>query len=407
MTDATPSSPARKRLLLLATGLAAVAAIAYGTWWTIDGRRYESTDDAYVQGNLVQITPQVAGTVVSIGADDTDRVAVGQPLVRLDAADADVALEQATATLAQTVRQVRTLFASNDELEADIRAREADTRSVRAALARAQSDFDRRRKLGSAGGITGEELQHAEATFTSARAALAAAEASEAAARAKLATNAALTGGTDVAGHPNVRLAAARVRDAYLQHARTTLPAPVAGYVAQRSVQVGQRVAPGTPLMSVVPLDEVWVDANFKEVQIGHMRIGQPVTLTADMYGSKTVYQGTVAGLGVGTGSAFALLPAQNASGNWIKVVQRLPVRIALDPAQLASHPLRIGLSMMVKVDISGGDGPQLATDARTTPAYTTAAFDHTHEEADALIAQTIDANLGVHTAMAKGPSPH
>ncbi|GAA4331863.1 HlyD family efflux transporter periplasmic adaptor subunit [Pigmentiphaga soli] len=389
------SNPKRKKLLLTAAGVFVVAAVAYGAWWALVARHYEDTDDAYVQGNLVQITPQIASTVSAIEADDTDFVQAGQPLVRLDRADAQVALDEAQAALAQTVRQVRTLYANNGALQANIGVRQAEVERARADLARAESDAKRRQELSASGAVSGEELLHAQTAVTNAKAALNSAQAALVAAREQLATNTALTEGTSVERHPNVMQAAAKVREAYLALSRTTLPAPVTGYVAKRSVQVGQRVAPGTPLMTIVPLDQVWVDANFKEVQLGKMRIGQPVTLTADVYGSKVEYHGKVAGLGAGTGGAFALLPAQNATGNWIKVVQRVPVRIALDPNEIREHPLRVGLSMVATVDVSSTDGAALSTAPRSGPAYSTTALDHSREEADALVADTIARNLG------------
>ncbi len=385
----------RKRLLLIATLIFLVAAIAYGTWWALVARHFQSTDDAYVHGDLVQITPQVAGTVVAIHADDTDYVEAGVALAELDRADAEVALEQAQATLAQTVRQVSTLYAQNHGLQADIEARQAQAQHARTELARLQNDLSRREGLGRAGGISGEELLHARAAVKNGQAAVAAADAATKAAQANLESNSALTANTTVAEHPSVKLAAASVREAYLDLARTSLPAPVSGYIARRTAQLGQRIAAGTALMSVVPLDRVWVDANFKEVQIGQMRIGQPVRLHADMYGKKVTYHGTVAGLSAGTGSAFALLPAQNASGNWIKVVQRVPVRIALDPEELRAHPLRLGLSIQATVDISDTSGHALAGPLHNNSAYATAAFDQTtNRAASDMIAATIAANL-------------
>jgi membrane fusion protein (multidrug efflux system) len=238
-------------------------------------------------------------------------------------------------------------------------------------------------------------MNHTQSGVTNARAALAAAEAALTAAKQQLATNQSLTDGTTVDKHPNVERAASKVREAYLAYARAELPSPVSGYVAKRTVQLGQRVAAGAPLMSIIPLDEVWVDANFKEVQLRKMRIGQPVKLIADAYGSAIRYDGKIFGLGVGTGGAFALLPAQNATGNWIKVVQRIPVRIALDPKELAEHPLRVGLSMEVEVDVADTSGTSLADAPRTAAAYTTSAFTHDVEEADALVKKTIAANLG------------
>jgi len=395
MNAATPTThPARKRLLLTATGVFIVAGIAYGIWWALFGAHFESTDDAYVHGNLVQITPQVPGTVVAIEADDTETVTAGQPLVRLDPADTDIALQQAQAKLAQTVRQVQTYYVQNDALAADVDLRNADILRAQAELTRAQSDVKRRQQLAKSGGVSGEEILHAEVALKSAQSGVAQAKAALAAAQAKLATNQALTQGTSVADHPDVRQAAAELRNAWLAQSRTVLPAPVGGVIARRSAQVGQRVAPGAALMTVVPLDQVWVDANFKEGQLRKMRIGQPVKMVADLYGSAVTYHGTVAGLDAGTGSAFALLPAQNATGNWIKVVQRVPVRITLDPEDLKQHPLRVGLSMDVEVDVGKDDGAPLTQVARKEPVWSTRAFEPAHHEVDAMIAKIIAANV-------------
>jgi membrane fusion protein, multidrug efflux system len=391
-----PPLPAkRRRLLLIAGSVFLVLALGYSAWWFMYSRHYEKTDDAYVQGNVVQITPQVAGTVLSVNADDTDFVKVGQPLVTLDRADAEVALAQAQAALAQTVREVRSLYTANSTWSANISQREAEITRAQSDVGRTEDDLARRKSLSSTGAVSGEELNHAQGAVDNAHSALAAAQAALTAAKQQLATNQSLTDGTTVEQHPNVERAAAKVREAYLAYARAILPAPVSGYVAKRSVQVGQRVAPGATLMSIIPLDQVWVDANFKEVQLRKMRIGQPVTLIADAYGSAVEYHGTLSGLGVGTGSAFALLPTQNATGNWIKVVQRVPVRIALDPKELAEHPLRVGLSMEVDVDVANTQGATLATATRTAAPYTTAAFTHDTEDADALVRKTIAANLG------------
>jgi membrane fusion protein (multidrug efflux system) len=394
-SDRGPRNAERRRLMLIALSVFAIAGLGYGAYWALYVRHWERTDDAYVQGNVVQVTPQVPGLVVSVGADDTDFVRSGQPLVVLDGADAEVALQQAVAVLAQTVREVRTTYAANATWAANIAQREAEVARAKTEVARAEDDLARRTRLAGSGGVSGEEMNHARSGVTNSRAAVAAAEAALQSARQSLATNQALTAGTTVARHPNVERAAARVREAYLAHSRTVLPAPVSGYVAKRTVQVGQRVAPGTPLLAVIPLDQLWVDANFKEVQLRRMRIGQPVTLTADAYGGTVEYHGKVAGLGVGTGAAFALLPAQNATGNWIKIVQRVPVRIALDAKELAQHPLRVGLSMDVAVDVSNEDGATLAGAPRESVAYTTTAFDRGGPEADALVKKTIDANLG------------
>lgn len=391
-----PAAKPKRKLLMLSFGaLVVLGAVGYGLWWNQVARYHEGTDDAYVQGNLVQITPQIAGTVVSIHADDTDFVQAGAPLVDLDRADAQIALEQARAQLAQTVRQVRTLYTGNGALAATIDIRNTEIKRAQTELARAQADLKRRQELGNSGAVSGEELLHAQTAVDTARAALAAAQAGLVGAREQLASNTALTDGTRVEDHPNVSLAASKVREAYLNWSRTELPSPVSGYVAKRSAQVGQRVAPGGTLMSIVPLDQVWVDANFKEVQLRNMRIGQPVTLVADLYGDKVEYHGNIAGLAAGTGSAFSLLPAQNATGNWIKIVQRLPVRIVLDPKEVQAHPLRVGLSMNVDVDIHDTSGATLADSKRTAPAYATQAFDKVSPEADRMVAETIAANLG------------
>lgn len=355
---------------------------AYGAWWAFFSGHFESTDDAYVAGNVVQLTPQVAGTVLAINADDTELVQAGKPLIELDRSDARVALDQAEAQLAQTVREVRTLFVNNGTLSANVALRSAE-------MERARADLARRQELIVSGAVSKEDVEHARSALQNAASAL---EAS----REQLASNRVLTDRTTVQKHPSVQRAAGQVQAAYLAYVRTTLPAPITGYIARRSVQVGQRVAAGTPLLSIVPLNALWVDANFKEVQLAHMRIGQPVTLHSDVYGSSVIYHGKVAGMAAGTGSAFALLPAQNASGNWIKVVQRVPVRIVLDPKELESRPLRIGVSMQVKVDIARDEGTSLTTGAaaRTEPAYKTAVFDKSGKEAEALIAGIISANL-------------
>ncbi|WP_246797706.1 efflux RND transporter periplasmic adaptor subunit [Burkholderia perseverans] len=386
---ARPNNTKRKRMMTIVIVIIVLAAIAYGIYYSLVARFHETTDDAYVNGNVVQITPQVTGTVIAVNADDTQTVTAGAPLVVLDPADARVALQQAEANLAQTVRQVRGLFVNDDQYRAQVALRETD-------LSKAQDDLRRRLAVAQTGAVSQEEISHA-------RDAVKAAQASVDAAQQQLASNRALTANTTVADHPDVLAAAAKVRDAYLANARNTLPAPVTGYVAKRSVQVGQRVAPGNPLMSVVPLNGVWVDANFKEVQLTHMRIGQPVELTADVYGSSVKYQGKVVGFSAGTGSAFSLLPAQNATGNWIKVVQRLPVRIALDPQQLQQHPLRIGLSMQVDVDIKDDHGGQLGNVPNTV--YQTDVFAKYGDEANAEIARIIAENAGSATPAATKPA--
>ncbi|MCY1197055.1 Multidrug export protein EmrA [compost metagenome] len=398
-TTAAPDAPAgngkRRRALTVLTAVVLVAGGGWGLYEWLVASHYENTDNAYVQGNVIQITPQIGGTVMAIGADDTDFVKAGQPLVQLDPADAKVALEQAEAALAQAVRQVRTLYANNGSLAAQVTLRQSDIAKAQSDIAKAQDDLQRRRALSGNGAVSKEELNHAETQLANAKSALAAAQAGVVAAREALASNQSLTEGTSVAQHPSVLAAAAKVREAYLATQRVAMPAPVDGYVAKRTVQLGQRVAAGTPMMSIVPLHQLWVDANFKEVQLRNIRIDQPVKLTADVYGKKVEYTGKVAGLGVGTGAAFALLPAQNATGNWIKVVQRVPVRIALDPEQLKANPLRIGLSMDAEIDITQKTGKMLADAPRSTAFAQTQVYSQLDRGADAEVDRIVAANLG------------
>ncbi len=378
-TEAPTSSRKRKLWLIGLLVLLILGGLGTWAWYSLVGRWYESTDDAYVNGNVVEITPLVTGTVTSIGADDGDLVHAGQVLLQFDPADSQVALQSAQANLARTVRQVRGLYSNVDSLKAQLQTRQAELR-------KAQQDFNRRKVLAESGAIAGEELSHARDDLSVAQAAVNSA-------RQQLSTSAALVDDTVVASHPEVMAAAADLRQAYLAHARTTLVAPVTGYVAKRSVQLGQRLQPGTATMAVIPLDQVWIDANFKETQLREMRIGQPVEITADLYGSDVSYSGTVDSLGAGTGSAFALLPAQNATGNWIKIVQRVPVRIHLNPDQLKDHPLRIGLSTVVDVDLHDQSGPALAQQPAQQASYTTDVYDRQLVEADKLIEQLIRDN--------------
>ena len=396
-TPATPpaGNPARKKALTAVAATVAVAGIAYGIYWAMVLNHFESTDNAYVQGNVVQITPQLSGTVIAINADDTDHVKAGQLLVRLDPADAQIALDQAEAQLAQTVREVRTLYANNSTLRAQIALREADLARAQSDVARAQDDVSRRAPLLASGAVGKEEFNHVTSALAASNSGVAAAQSAVVAAREQLASNQTLTDGITVEQHPNVLRASARVREAYLAMKRADLLAPVDGYVAKRSVQLGARVQAGAPLMSVIALNHVWVEANFKESQLQNLRLGQPVELIADVYGKKFAYHGAIEGLGAGTGAAFALLPAQNATGNWIKVVQRVPVRIALDAKELAGHPLRVGLSMDAKVDVSKTDGRMLADASRATAATQTNVFDQNHAAADAEVRKIIAANGG------------
>jgi membrane fusion protein (multidrug efflux system) len=384
-TTAAPvaSRPQQRRrtwltILAVALGVIAIATLA---WWWFYASRFESTDDAYVAGDLVGVMSQVSGTVVSIGADETDRVQAGQELVRLDATDYRITLQDAEQQLARAVRQVHTVFASRDELSALVAQRRAD-------LDRAEADLARRRGLTASGAISAEELGHAQDAVNAARDALTAAQ-------KNLAAGVALVGRTGVGDNPDVRAAATQVERAWLNVQRTSVRAPVSGYLARRTVQLGERIAPGTPLMAIVPLERLRVDANFKEVQLDHMRIGQPARVITDLYGGHVEYHGTVEGLGLGTGAAFALLPAQNATGNWIKVVQRVPVRITFEPKELEEHPLRIGLSTRVRVEVSDTSGRALAPAPRRDPVLATSAYDTDLGEIRGRIAEIIRDNTG------------
>ena len=405
----TPVTPApvgnpKRRTALTAIAVAVILiGGGYGVYYWLTGRHSESTDNAYVQANVVQITAQAGGTVTAIQADDTDFVKAGQSLVKIDQADSRVALDQAEAALAQTVRETRILYANNSTLQAQMDAKQADVTRTAADLSRAQDDVNRRQPLVASGAVGKEEFDHATQQLASYKSAYTAAKSAYDASREQLASNQTQTDGTTVADHPNVLRAAARVREAWLAVQRTDVPAPVSGIVARRSVQVGQRVQAGVPLMSVVTLDRAWVDANFKEGQLERLRIGQPATLEADVYGKHVVYHGKVEGLGAGTGAAFSLLPAQNATGNWIKVVQRVPVRISLDSNEIAKNPLSVGLSMTVTVDVANQDGAMVSTTPRTAAqgaVASTTVFDSMQHDADAEVARIIAANGGGRAAV-------
>jgi membrane fusion protein, multidrug efflux system len=346
-----------------------IAALGYGGYAWLTGGRYVETDNAYVNAEVAPVTPLAAGTVVRIAAFDTKAVRRGEVLIELDPADARIAVAEAEAAVAHALRTVGQTVATGTALTAQVAERDADIRrkqaliNVAAAnLARARIDLSRREALASGGAVSGEELSSARNAFAGAQGALAVAEADLVQARAargsaqgQFSANDALVGGTPPAGNPDVRAAQARLDRARLDLARTVIRAPMDGVVTQRAVQIGQRVAPGAPLMTIVPISEAHVDANFKESQLRRVRAGQTAELVADLYGSSVVYHGRVVGFSASTGSAMALIPAQNATGNWIKVVQRLPVRIALDPAELRAHPLRLGLSMTATID-TGAD---------------------------------------------------
>ncbi|RMQ46689.1 Multidrug resistance protein [Pseudomonas cichorii] len=374
------SNPGKRRFMLLVLALIVIAGAAgVWAWHEFYGRWSESTDDAYVNGNVVEITPLTTGTVISIGADDGDLVREGQVLIRFDPSDAEVSLQSAEANLAKVVRQVRGLYSNVDGMKAQLAAQ-------RAEVQKAQDNYSRRRSLAVGGAISQEELSHAKDDLTSAQSALNNVQ-------QQLASSVALVDDTVVSSHPDVKAAAAQLRQAYLADARTTVVSPVTGYVAKRTVQLGQRIQPGTATMAVIPLDQLWIDANFKETQLGKMRIGQPVEITSDLYGGQVKYSGTIDSLGAGTGSAFALLPAQNATGNWIKIVQRVPVRIHINPEQLANNPLRIGLSTTVDVNLHDQSGPVLAQQPPKKASFSTNIYAEQLADADAMIARLIHDN--------------
>jgi len=355
MSDSTEIRAAkaerRRKGFLIFGVVIVIAGLAYGAWWFVESRFSESTDDAYVAGNIVAVTSRENATVTALYADNTQAVHRGQLLIEMDPSVAEVNMRTAEANLARAARSVRGTFASADSYSAQLSQAEV-------ALAQAKSDYQRRRAALS-GAVSGEELGHA-------RNAVEAAEAAVNSARSGLAQAQSSISGMDIAHNPDVLAAEAQLRAAALILAHMKIVAPVDGEIAQRTVQVGQHVNAGAPLMAVVPLSDVWVDANFKEGQLARMRIGQPVRITTDIYGGKVVYHGHVAGLGAGSGSAFAVLPAQNASGNWIKIVQRVPVRIALDPAGLRDNPLRVGLSVSADVNVTDQSGPRVTSTPMT-----------------------------------------
>ncbi len=371
----------RKSALIFLTLLFIIIGVGWAVYWYLVLRHYESTDNAYVAGNQVQIQSQVSGSVMTVNVDNTDFVTSGTVLVELDPRDAELTLDKAKTELANSVRQTRQHMVNSRQLQANIQVK-------RSELNRLQNDLKRREVLGSSHVIGKEELQHAREAVVSAKAALDVAI-------EQYNANQAIVLNTSIEKQPAVEQAATQVRNAWLTLQRTKIVSPVAGYVSRRSVQVGSQITPSTPLMAIVPSEGMWIDANFKETQLADMRIGQPAKVTTDFYGKDIVFSGTVVGLDMGTGSAFSLLPAQNASGNWIKVVQRLPVRISLDKTQLEEHPLRIGLSTEVTVDTLDKNGKVLSKGMRATPAYHTAALAVDMSPADKIVTEIINNNLG------------
>ncbi|MFZ4835533.1 multidrug efflux MFS transporter periplasmic adaptor subunit EmrA [Rouxiella sp. Mn2063] len=385
-TQVTPQEPtkkkrSRKAALLVVTGIFIIIAIAYLIYWFLVLRHYQDTDDAYVAGNQVQIMAQVSGSVTSVNFDNTDFVKKGDTLVVIDPTDAEQAFEKAKTALATSVRQIHQAMINSKQYQANIALRTTQ-------LNQAQADLKRRVVLGKLDAIGREDLQHAHDAVDSAKAQLDVAQ-------QQYNANQAVVLNTPLDQQPQVLQAAAQVRDAWLSLQRTKVVSPVDGFVSRRAVQLGQRITPATAMMAVVPATNVWVDANFKETQLAKMRIGQSATVVSDMYGDDVVYHGKVVGLDMGTGGAFSLLPAQNATGNWIKVVQRLPVRIQLDEQEVAKHPLRIGLSTLVTVDTQDLNGKVMSDTVRSTPLYETSALTLDLAPVNAIITDVINANAG------------
>ncbi|OIR02255.1 multidrug export protein EmrA [mine drainage metagenome] len=409
--DSTPPSPApnkRRRILLLVGGAVMLALLCIFAWWFFLGQWRTGTDDTYVGGNIIPVMPLTGGTVIAIYGDTTQAVTEGQLLVKLDDSDARLQLESAEAALALAVREVRGLYATNRgnlpllaQRRADLARAQAELASSEANLAQAEDEYNRRVALARQNFVSPENVQIALTARDAARAqhdaATHAVHASSAAIEQTIdqsGVSRARVDHTSIENHPNVRAAAVHVREAALALARTRVLAPSSGQVAKRSVQIGERVSAGASLMAIVPLDKVWLDANFKETELSEVRIGQGAELTSDFYGSSVVFHGKVVGLAPGTGSAFSLLPAQNATGNWVKIVQRVPVRIALDANELQAHPLRIGLSMDATIDTHDRSGPALTTLPESRAIASTEMYAQNLKAADARVAQIIADNL-------------
>jgi membrane fusion protein, multidrug efflux system len=378
-----PPAPAGNRRRILLTIMAVLLVLGAG-WVALDVlvlSQREKTDDSYVVGNQIRISSQLAGTVVEVFARNTSRVEAGQVLLKLDDADARQALEHAAANLAQIVRQVRQQTAQSSQYDAQIAVRELE-------LTHAEQDLAQREPLLAEQAVAGEEVRHARNAVAVARAALKQSQQQAAAAHA-------LVDNVSIEKNPAVLAAAAAYKDAWLQTQRTTIVAPAGGFIAQRSVQLGQRINPGEPLMTIIPLQDVWLEANFKEKQLRNLRIGQPVRIVTDLYGSDMEFHGRVIGLSAGTGAAFSLLPPQNASGNWIKVTQRVPVKIALQADELKSHPLRVGLSSTTTVDTHDRSGVVLAADPVSDVHESTASYTQDSAAADQAALKIIRSNAG------------
>lgn len=385
-----PAPPPKRRFrLALFSALLLAILIVGAVYFFWSHRHYRSTKDAYVHGNEIFLTPRVTGTVVTINADDTDFVEKGQPLVVLDDSDFKADLLQAEGTLGDTMRKVCQFYVNIRQLKADVQARKVD-------LARVEDDF-RRRTNAQSGTVSEEDITHAHQAADTARDMLAAANQQLAAAEA-------LVAGSDLENHPQVLQARASLLDASLALQRTTVDAPDTGYVVLRNVQVGQRVTPGTALLAIVPMNQIWVDANYKEAQLKNVRIGQPVTLTSDFYGHSVKYKGHVFGLAPSTGAAFSLLPPDEGSGNWIKIIQRVPVRIFFDDNQLEKFPLRVGLSMKTVIDTKDQSGPRLSEVSTRQAVYSTEIYLQEWTTASNLVQRLVATNLEALSSLADRP---
>ena len=372
-----------KKALIITLGIFMLLASGYFCYWFFWGRLHEYTNDAYVDGNMVIVTPQVPGIVTSLTALSTDFVLKGRVLVELDKTDARICLDKSIAELAAAVRQVQQMFENVNTLYATITKQKA-------LFTRAAQDYERRLSLIDQSAVSVEDLEHTSAELQATYADLRSTEHAFVAALAQVEN-------TTLYDHPLIEKAKNAVRHAYVFLQRCTITAPATGIVAQRSVQVGEHVDKGAPLLAIIPLDQMWITANFKEVQLSKMRIGQSAHVTSDIYGSKAIFNGTVVGIAAGTGAVFSVLPAQNATGNWIKIVQRVPVKIAISEEMLSKYPLRLGLSTEVTVDLHESNLPIIPKENPPGAIYTTDVFAEQEEGAEILIAKIIEENISPH----------
>lgn len=378
--QAPPKKGSRKKNLWITTIVLVIIAITVFFYWLFVWRLEQFTDDSYVEGNKVQLTTQIAGTVTEIYADDTEHVEKDQILIELDDTDYKIAYEQSKASLGETTRQVVAMFERVRELKALMKIKEAE-------LIVAEQDYQNRTNLIDIGGVSKENFEHIEGNLRSAKASL------NQTFHALLAAEAMVLG-TTVSDHPLVKEAASRVKKSYVDLMRTKVRAPVSGIIGQRSVQLGELIDPSRAMLSIIPLDEIWVTANFKEVQLSDMRIGQRATVTSDCYGGSVTFHGRVIGVGAGSGNVFSILPPQNATGNWIKIVQRIPVRISLDPEEVQKYPLVLGMSMNVTVDIRDKEGYLLTKEKSiSSPIYQTDVYKQQIEGVNKIIQKIIQDN--------------